>query len=88
MAEPYNPTTLQARPSKEKEMGVWSSSLAEEVRRHSLFSTSLSVRHHGGLNDDDDDDERDPKIFWTRALKVLSMESEDEAIDIDWLIFD
>ncbi|GMP36754.1 hypothetical protein CsSME_00008772 [Camellia sinensis var. sinensis] len=70
-------------------MGVWSSSLAEEGRRHSLFSTSSSVRDHGGLSDDDDDDdEKDPKIFWTRALKVLSMESKDEAIDIDWLIFD
>ncbi|GMP63411.1 hypothetical protein CsSME_00025121 [Camellia sinensis var. sinensis] len=72
-------------------MGVWSSSLAEEGRRHSLFSTSPLVRDHGGLSDDDDDDdddERDPKIFWTRALKVLSMESEDEAINIDWLIFD
>ncbi|GMP36766.1 hypothetical protein CsSME_00008782 [Camellia sinensis var. sinensis] len=67
-------------------MAVWSSSLAEEGRRHSLFSTSSSVRDHRGLSDDDDD-ERDPKIFWTRALKVLSMESEDEAIDIDWLIF-
>ncbi|KAI7989989.1 hypothetical protein LOK49_LG13G01681 [Camellia lanceoleosa] len=89
MAEPYNPTTLQARPSKEKKMGVWSSSLAEEGRRHSLFSTSPSVRDHGGLsNDDDDDDERDPKILWTRDLKLWSMEFEDEAIDIDWLIFD
>ncbi|GMP25840.1 hypothetical protein CsSME_00002514 [Camellia sinensis var. sinensis] len=42
-------------------MGVWSSSLAEEGHRHSLFSTSSSVRDHGGLSDDDDDDDDDER---------------------------